>query len=435
MKAFLKSVLLSSTLGRRAYGIAQENWFDWTYRRRREAYERAVGTDPRAWQVSAAIARCRERLAGRGYSVRSRPLGDIHTFAYVPSNWPHQSQIAAALTGLGPCTRFDYCDLGVRITDLRTSSAGHRQRRKVVQKAMFAALRAAHRRRHVDWFFSYSVGWDISAEMLLRIREELGIPTVNISLDDKNWWEEIERGDPEGGLLNVAPHFDLGWTSARVVTPWYWAEGGQALFLPEGVNVETFRPLEVTRDIPVGFVGNNFGYRPEMLATLRRAGIEVAVYGTNWPSGPLSDPEMLLFFNRCRVNLGLGDMHYSRWLTNLKGRDFEIPATGRASYLTSYNSDLARCFTIGTEIDCYRGPDEMIELIRYHLREPEHAVQMAKRGRDRCIASHQWVHRFHTILRALGILPGAQDDPWLSDCALGSRMPMVHGTRLNTASA
>ncbi len=294
------------------------------------------------------------------------------------------------------------------------SSPGHEQRRTAMLHAMIQELREAHRRRTVDWFFSYATGWDITRDALRCIREELGIPTVNISLDDKNWWENIERPDPQSGIVNIAPDFDLGWTSARVVTPWYWAEGGQGIFLPEGVNVDWFRPMEVDQDIRVGFVGSNFGYRPRILESLRRAGVDVTVYGLGWPNGALSDDAMLAFFNRCQINLGLGDMHYSRWLTNLKGRDFEIPATGRGLYLTSYSSDLAQCFAIGREIECYRGVEEMTELIRLRLRDPERSRAMAERARQRCIDSHQWKHRFETILRALDILDGSANDPWLS---------------------
>jgi spore maturation protein CgeB len=107
-------------------------------------------------------------------------------------------------------------------------------------------------------------------------------------------------------------------------------------------------------------------------------------------------------------------MHYSRWLTNLKGRDFEIPATGRGLYLTSFSSDLGACFEIGREIQCYRGVEEMTELVRLHLRDRERSKAMAIRARERCVAAHQWKHRFETILRALDILDGGDKDPWLS---------------------
>jgi spore maturation protein CgeB len=111
-------------------------------------------------------------------------------------------------------------------------------------------------------------------------------------------------------------------------------------------------------------------------------------------------------------------MHYSRILTNLKGRDFEVPATGRGVYLTAFNSDLAECFGVGRELLCYRGPDEMIELIRCYLRRPDECAAIAQRARERCVREHQWSHRIETLLGWLGITapsernPGKATTPW-----------------------
>jgi hypothetical protein len=404
VKALVKELLLSSTIGRAAYGRAQEAWFENRYRQHRERYWEAAHGDPAALSPAAAVQRARARIAARGYHPQRRSPGDVHTFAFVPSSWQHQNQISHGLAKVGAVTRFDYVARGFALSGLRSRVAGARERRRALQEQMLAELRRAHRERPVDWFFSYAVGWDMDSATLRVIEQELGIPRVNLSLDDKNWWFEIERGDKEGGLVNLAPHYDLCWTSAREVIGWYWAEGGQALFLPEGVNTDWFCGLALDRDIDVGFIGSNFGYRPEILETLRRAGIGVRVHGSGWPGGALDDEEMRRFFSRCRINLGLGDMHYSRWLTNLKGRDFEVPSTGRGLYLTTYNSDLAACFHVGKEIQCYRGVDELIELVRRHLSNPEELAAMAALGRARCEAQHQWRHRFETILRALGIL-------------------------------
>ena len=347
MRQVLKQGLLSNRAGRFIYDRVQEHWFESTYRSRRERYEQAVASQPEAWSQRSHIERARAKIATRGYTPTLRKAGKVHTFAYLPSSWQHQNQIANALTQMGPVTRYDYVARGTSLPSLRTATTGHSERRQQVLAEMIEALRVAHRERPVDWFFSYSLGWDMDAQTQQRIHEELGIPTVNLSLDDKNWWDEIERGDKRSALKNIAPLYDLGWTSARIVLPWYWAEGGQAIFLPEGVNSDWFRPLPgVEQDIEVGFVGSRFGYRPTIVEQLRRAGIKLMVYGDRWPSGVLSDEEMLSFFNRCKINLGLGDMHYSRTMTNLKGRDFEIPSTGRGLYLTAFNSDLATCFRV-----------------------------------------------------------------------------------------
>lgn len=388
-----------------AYGLAHERRFDAAYRSRRERYVRRNAADPDAHRPEAAIARARRKIAARGHTVRPRAIGEVHTFAFVPANWSHQSQIARAAEELGPVTRFDYTAHGFQLAKLRNCDAQAPMRRAQVHELMWNTLRRAHAERPIDWFFAYALPWDLPASVLSRIQDELGVPTVNISLDDKNWWDEIERGDAGSGLGAWVARFDLGWTSARVSLPWYWAEGGQGIYLPEGANTEWFRPMdEVAQDIDVGFVGSRMGYRPEILTAIRKLGVEVVVHGPGWPAGPLGDEEMRRFFNRCRVNLGLGDMFFSRWLTNLKGRDFEVPAVGRGVYLTTYNADLAECFDVGDEVSCYRGLDEMVELVRRHIAEPERGREMARRARERVIAEHQWRHRFEAVLRALGVL-------------------------------
>ena len=100
----------------------------------------------------------------------------------------------------------------------------------------------------------------------------------------------------------------------------------------------------------------------------------------------------------------MGGIEYSEELTNLKGRDFEIPGTGGGVYLTSFNADLAQHFVIGEEILCYRGRDEMIELIRYYLAHRDEAAEIARRARERSLREHRWLHRYETMLRVLGIL-------------------------------
>src|SRR5437867_659947 len=125
MRARAKELLLSSSLGRFGYGRIQEAWFERSYRMRRERYETIVAHDSAAYSAAAAVARARHRIARRGYVPVQRAIGEVHTFAYLPSNWSHQNQIGAALSALGPCTRFDYVSRGVSLKSLRSRESGH----------------------------------------------------------------------------------------------------------------------------------------------------------------------------------------------------------------------------------------------------------------------------------------------------------------------
>jgi spore maturation protein CgeB len=114
--------------------------------------------------------------------------------------------------------------------------------------------------------------------------------------------------------------------------------------------------------------------------------------------------DLVEIFNRSQINLGHGGIGYSETLTNVKGRDFDVPCTGGGMYLTTFNSDLAQHFRIGEEIACYQSREELIDLIHHYLRRPDERREMARRARQRCVREHRWSYRYIRILQLLGVL-------------------------------
>jgi spore maturation protein CgeB len=108
-------------------------------------------------------------------------------------------------------------------------------------------------------------------------------------------------------------------------------------------------------------------------------------------------------YSRSLVNLGIGGVAYSDRIGCVKGRDFEVPATG-GTYLTSYDPDLAELFDIGREILCYRNEIDCVEQIRRCLEDPDWARTLGRAGRARCLRDHTWVTRLCELLRWLGVL-------------------------------
>jgi spore maturation protein CgeB len=100
----------------------------------------------------------------------------------------------------------------------------------------------------------------------------------------------------------------------------------------------------------------------------------------------------------------MGGIGFAENFTNVKGRDFEIPATAGGAYLTTFNADLAQHFIIGKEILCYQNREELLDLIRYYMKHPEESRLIAERGRKRCLLQHRWLHRYLRVCRILGIL-------------------------------
>lgn len=397
----IKDTVRSLPVARSALRIFRRWQLHREYRRRREYYQQRSDEQNVTYRESDVIEHVRDRLDARGYVPTTRETGDVHTFAFIPiRNW--HEHLLPDLRALGPVTLFDYTSEGYSLADL-SSHADAARRREEMNDLFFEQLREAHEERPVDWIFAYGSGDEVSVRILERIRSELGIPTVHMCFDAKQSWKGEQLGNQRDGQIDIAPQFDLTWTSALVSCEWYLVEGARPIYMPEAFDLAATRyDDEIEQDIGVSFVGYAYGFRPDVIRSLRNNGIRVETFGGGWERGWIDDPVEI--FNRSLINLGMGGIGYSEELTNVKGRDFEIPAIGKGMYLTSFNPDLARHYDIGREIVCYRSRIEMTELIRYYLAHPDEARQIARRGRERCHAEHRWIHRYKKVLKILEII-------------------------------
>jgi hypothetical protein len=365
-------------------------------------------------KLSYNLTKIRQEVQSRlkGYGVREPEKGSIHTaIMTMTSNWG--IGMIQELQELGPVSLFDNEIEGFSEASPNLSSLLPELNRRFRE-----FLRNRHAERPIDWVLLPCSGNLILKDTLRRIREQLGIPVVNQWLDCK---QNFERGvGPYGqdiGQKDIAPEFDLVWTSSRSVCEWYLAVGARPIFLPEGFSPQLTPRLDCVKKHEVGFLGACYGLRPDYIKALRKAGMKVMARGYGWPGeGSVPLTEMGRFFGECKVNLGMGGVGYSMELTTLKGRDFEVPGAGGA-YLTTYNADLANFFHIGREILCYHSIDEMVELASRLVRHDDFREELAARAYARAMREHRWVHRFQVILEILGILhskSGIGDAPCLT---------------------
>jgi len=398
----LKNCLLSVSTFQEVWGAYRSWQLQRNYSARREHYARLAQERGLIYREPDTISAIRCRMKDRGCRPSPRRMGEIHTFAFIPHVGWHTALIPD-LRELGPVSEFDYVTYGYQLEEFRKCDTRAAQRRKAMNDMVMPALRGAHTRRPVDWVFVYANGAEISANTIRQITEELGIPIVNMCLDDKQSWTGPWMGDHPAGQIGIASAFDLTWTSARVACEWYLAEGGRPIYMPEGFDMNSCCPMAVEKDIPVSFVGGAYGSRQSVVRYLKEHKVPIKVFGTGWRDTGWVD-DVVEIFNRSIINLGMGGIGYSERLTNVKARDFEIPGTGGGVYLTSFNPDLAQHFIIGEEILCYSNREEMLDLIHYYLNRPEEAEAVARRGRERCLREHRWLHRYQRICRILGIL-------------------------------
>jgi spore maturation protein CgeB len=145
---------------------------------------------------------------------------------------------------------------------------------------------------------------------------------------------------------------------------------------------------------------------------LRERGVPVTLFGGGWGKmGQFAECPADVF-SRSQINFGIGGISFSEIITNVKGRDFDIPCTGGGVYLTTYNPDLAKVFDIGREVLCYRTRDEAVEMAMHYLARPDECREIALRARERCLREHRWSHRFSRLCEILGLL---QDSDRSSD--------------------
>lgn len=351
----------------------------------------------------------RERLARRG--IFPTPKERLNIFAAVRhANWEGHSLIPG-LQKFGIVTHFDW---GAKGFD-ESAHDWVKRGRPELNWVLLEAVEQAHRARPIDLLFGYLAHWQVQPETIEAIGR-LGIVTVNMCLDDKHmFWGRRAQG-LWYGLAALVQSFDLHCTNTLDGLPKYLARGGIPYFWPEGANPGFHKPYDVPRDIRVSFVGQRYGYRPFLINHLRQAGIPVETFGLGWESGEMTAEEMVKVYSRSHINLGVGGVSYSRRMTCLKGRDFEIPMSG-GLYLTQYNPELEQCYRIGEEIVCYHNERDLIEKIRYFLAHPEHAERIRTAGRERALRDHTWEKRFKDLLQLIGFV---QDSRGPKEFATGS---------------
>ena len=245
-------------------------------------------------------------------------------------------------------------------------------------------------------------GWTMARSSLQDVRN-MGIPVVNISMDDRHSFHLKRIKGTWMGTSGLIGAIDLACTAAKECCLWYQTEGCPAIYLPEASDPDLFNPKNVSKEYDVCFVGANYGIRAKIVRTIEKRGIKVQCYGNGWPNGRIDTRDLPLIFGKARIILGIGTVGHCKDLYSLKMRDFDGPMSG-SLYLTHNNPDLYELYEIGKEIETYRNPEECCKKIEYYLSEPLKAQAIAKSGRNRAVWDHTWEKRFNKVFSTIGLI-------------------------------
>ncbi|MCC7202943.1 MAG: glycosyltransferase [Nitrospirae bacterium] len=103
--------------------------------------------------------------------------------------------------------------------------------------------------------------------------------------------------------------------------------------------------------------------------------------------------ELPLFYNACKINFNATNLQMGRAVNQ---RVFDVPACG-AFLLTDDQDALRDLFDTGKEVITYKDKEEIPDLLKFYLKNPQERMRIAERGRERVVREHTYVHRIKML--------------------------------------
>ncbi len=346
------------------------------------------------------LKRIKLNLKKNKIKLNKKRIGNLRIFAII-SNLSWHFELIPDLKKCGEVVLFDYISEGYSYEDLKYNNRTRDEmNNKIIQQFI-----KKNSEKNIDILFMYATGYEVAPNIIDKIKKISNVPCICMSLDDKHNWKGEWLGSHYSGLINLAPKFDLSWTTSKVACGWYNSEGGNAIYLPEGFDKNTFYEKKTSKNIPVSFLGAPYGYRLTLLKELQEINIPIYPFGPGWTGYKRFHKSYsnLDVINKSQINLSHGGIGYSNELFNLKKRDFDIPGAG-GMYVTSYNHELTDHFHVGKEIICYSNLNDLIDILRYYLPQPKVCKEIGQAAKRKALNSHRWLNRYKKIFSIIGLI-------------------------------
>ncbi len=277
-----------------------------------------------------------------------------------------------------------------------------------------------------DLFFAFM----FTDELIPEILDEIKKYTKSIAwFSDDHWrFDNYSR--------YYAPHFSWVITTYSKAVDRYKKIGIKNIIHSQwAVNADIYGSIteSVKKEIDISFVGAWSRPRQKIISALKNKGINVECYGSGWPNGRISLDKMVEIFSSSKINLALNpapgyfnknslgrllfkrfmnkivlDFHIwrnfksflHRGIVQIKARHFEISACG-GFLMTAMADNLGDYYKIGEEIVAYKNTNELIEKIKYYLKNDEERKKIAQAGYLRTIRDHTYQKRFAEMFKKI----------------------------------
>ncbi len=227
--------------------------------------------------------------------------------------------------------------------------------------------------------------------------------------DDEHYFDALHR--------YYAPFFDVVLTTNPECER-YRRYGAEPIFLPGAFSPAVFNPgPDRRKSYDVSFIGamDKVGRAPYAEA-LKRAGIDIHLFGAGTPAGIVSQDQVVEIYRRSRINLNFTggalrtplerNPEANRHIRQLKGRMAKIALCG--SFVLSQDAPgINRLFKVGEEIDTFETESQLVEKVRFYLAHDAQREAMAARAHARAMAEYDEAKYWPQLVRRIEALAGA----------------------------
>lgn len=223
--------------------------------------------------------------------------------------------------------------------------------------------------------------------------------------------------------MALAVHFDQYFVSGTDMVEHFRLSGsGRARFLPFACVPAVHKPVALDESeraryrSDVFFAGTPYPERVALLARIRSAGVDLALWGPGWDAlapdhplrpcvrgGPLGSVEYVKAVSGCKIAFNhMGYPFRPRLDEHCNSRVFELLGCG-ACQIVDAKRDVKLLFGSGRELCSFEREDELLEKVRYYLDHAEEREAMGKRARAAALSAHTYRHRMAELLEACGV--------------------------------
>ncbi len=276
--------------------------------------------------------------------------------------------------------------------------------------------------KKIDVFFSYFYSACIIPDVINEIRR-MGIITINFYCNNIHQFDMVSE---------ISPYYDYCMFPEKDAYNKYLKIQANPIHIQMAANPRVYRPYQVPKKYDVMFVGQKYLNRYDYISYLFNNNIDIHVWGPYWGQkeksfmrsvaellkprpigknihGLLTDEEMIKMYSQSILSLNFSEVlvqdnaEDSGYIKrHIRLRDFEGPMCG-ACYFTGYQEEIMEYYEVDKEIVCYETKEELLDKVKYYLKNPQQAEQIGIAGYKRATKDHTWENRFKKLFDKIGI--------------------------------